>query len=57
MMSSIGWVRPLGRKTVNSNQWTVVSVWVLDIPTGELDFVSKDDGKYRMGVSAGEDGE
>ena len=42
---------------MNSNQWTVVSVWVLDIPTGELDFVSKDDGKYRMGVSAGEDGE
>jgi hypothetical protein len=39
---------------VNSNQWTVISVWVL---AGELDFVSKDDVKCRMGASAGEDGE
>ena len=62
MMSSIGWARPLGRrKTVNSNQWAVIS-GEIDRPLArhyglspageELDFIINYDVKYRMGASA-----
>ena len=43
MMSSIGWVRPLGRMTASYDLWLVSSDWMPNITAGGLDFVSTGD--------------